>query len=175
MRRAQALALAAVLAALGMAGKASAQTVAVLAAESVDPPAGEATEAVVSGLMDRLFDSGLIATSERTRQVERADWRLEPRSLGDAREGSVDYLACVYVAYAPSTLRPGLPRPLGLELRLYRVADGGLAAEASLPPFAGLDETEEGLSRLLRAFGGEAAEALMNALRQGRPGGSGGV
>lgn len=174
MKGARALVLAAALVSLGAAGKAAAETVAVLAAESPDPAGGEATETLVSGLMDRLFDSGFIATSERTRQVERGEWRLEPRSLIDAREGAVDYLACLYVAYAPSSRRPGAPRPLGLELRLYRAADGGLAAEAGLPPFPERDETSEGLGRLLRSLGGEAADVLIEAVRQGRAGGSGG-
>jgi hypothetical protein len=174
MNRVLRLALALATAALFAAKPLAAQTVAVIVASPPGLAAGRALEELLAGGMDALFESGRIVTNGKAVELGRGDWGLDPRDLRECREGFVDYVAFLYAGFAASELKPGLPRPLSLEFRIYDVHDGAVAAEGSLAPPPGRDESEDGLGRAMRALGREAAVAAFAALSKSRPVGFGG-
>jgi hypothetical protein len=88
---------------------------------------------VQSGFMDYLFDSGFIATSERSARCESGAFRpFEGQDLEDARNGLVDYVVDAMVSFRPSAFRKELWIPVSVSWRVLDVAKSATVGEGSL-------------------------------------------
>ena len=150
--------------ALLLASGGYAKTVAVAPCEDPALPAPGLTSALVEGAMDCLFDSGFVATDASPASLDLASWRGSEPKLAEAREGRVDYLLEIFVAYAPSTSRAKACLPSDLEFVLVRVSDGKriFSGESALPPDS--PETLGKIDEILHGLGIEAAKRAIAAI-----------
>lgn len=141
-----------------------AKTVAVAPCEDPALPAPGLTAALVEGAMDCLFDSGFVATDSSPAALDLAAWRKSEPRLAEAREGRVDYLLEIFVAYAPSAARAKAFLPSALEFVLVRVSDGKkiFSGESALPPDG--PETLGKIDEILHGLGIEAAKRAIAAI-----------
>lgn len=152
--------------ALGLAAAAHAKTVAVLPSEDPGLPAPELTQALVEGAMDGLFDSGLVATGARTAALDFPSWQGKEPDLAEAREGRIDYLLELFVAYAPAASQDKALLPSRLEYVLLRARDGKriLSGSSSLP--ADRPETVAKIADILRGLGSAIARSSVAAIEE---------
>src|SRR5208337_3016884 len=101
---------------------------------------------LVSGSMSGLFDAGYVATNESTARVPRGEWGPRDYGLTGAKEGSVDFVVALYVAWAPSSIHKDVLLPASVEYRLVRVRDGKVLVGGSVPGSADSEDasTHEG-------------------------------
>jgi hypothetical protein len=151
-------------AAIVIASSAYAKTVAVAPCEDPALAAPELTSALVEGAMDGLFDAGLVATDAPTLALDLAAWRKSLPNLAEAKEGRVDYILEVFVAYGPSTIQGKAVLPVALEYSLFRVSDGKrlFAGGSALP--ADSPETLGKINEILHSLGIEAAKRAIAAI-----------
>jgi len=98
------------------------------------PPGGQGSQIgfVVSGCLNALFDAGYIVSDAPVSWIAEADWGGPAYRLSDAREGAVDYVIAVYVAWARSDFHKDAYLADALRYRVIRVADRSMLAEGSV-------------------------------------------
>jgi hypothetical protein len=153
-----------VLAAIVIASSAYAKTVAVAPCEDPALAAPDLTSALVEGAMDGLFDAGLVATDAPTSALGLAAWQKGLPNLAEAKEGRVDYILEIFVAYGPSTSQSKAVLPVALEYALFRVSDGKRFFTGSLPLPADSPETLGKIDEILHGLGIEAAKRAIAAI-----------
>lgn len=141
-----------------------AKTVAVAPCEDPALAAPGLTSALVEGAMDCLFDSGFVATDASPAFLDLSSWRKGEPNLAEAREGRVDYILEIFVAYAPSACSAKAILPSGLEFSLVRVSDGKriFSGESALPPDS--PETLGKIDEILHGLGIEATKRAIAAI-----------
>lgn len=169
------LALMAVLASL--AGGALALTVSVVPSEETayaPPPAGSGSPLgfLVSGCMNRLFDSGYIVTDAEAFREPRSSWlalgavdsgaALAGIALMGAREGFVDYIVALYVDWSASAFRKDTLLPAGIGYSLIRVSDGKILLKGDI---AGSPDSEEASAHFERTASQAGAEAALPCVK----------
>ncbi|HSV56267.1 MAG TPA: hypothetical protein VLH39_04060 [Magnetospirillaceae bacterium] len=116
-------------------GAAEARTVSVVVLEDArGPEAPELSDALLGGCMDRLFESGFIATNQAVGRIEKAEFESRGFGIRSAREGHVDYLALIWVRYMEDPSDPADRLPEFVAWRLIRVRDGAALVEGSSAP-----------------------------------------
>jgi hypothetical protein len=150
--------------ALFIASGGYAKTVAVAPCEDPALPAPGLTSELVEGAMDCLFDSGFVATDASAAFLDLSAWRKSEPRLAEAREGRVDYILEIYVAYAASAAGAKAILPSALEFFLVRVSDGKriFSGESALPPDS--PETLGKIDEILHGLGIEAAKRAIAAI-----------
>lgn len=126
------------------------------------------TEAITTGLMDRLYESGLIATSDsilRGREPSRAD---VVSLLADARAGYVDFVVAVYADYRVSAFKSGLFYPVSFAYFLLDVGRGEIVAEGTIEGASDRDDFEREGVALMKRLGKNIAEVTDRAVSGGK-------
>jgi hypothetical protein len=159
------LALMAVLA--SMASGALALTVSVVPSEETayaPPPAGSGSPLgfLVSGCMNRLFDSGYIVTDAEAFREPRSSWLASGAALTGAREGFVDYIVALYVDWSASAFRKDTLLPAGIGYSLIRVSDGKILLKGDI---AGSPDSEEASAHFERTASQAGAEAALPCVK----------
>jgi hypothetical protein len=150
-----------------MALSAPALTVGLAPAEGKEyapPPEGQGSPMgyLVSGCMSALFEAGHIATDAVVSRVARESWGASEYGLPEAREGRVDYMIALYVAWASSAFHNLSSLPASIDYRLVRVLDGKVVAEGSMP---GPSDSENASAHEARTASLAGASAVGPCLR----------
>lgn len=111
-----------------------AQTVEVLACQNGGDEYSESTESILSGCLDLLFQSGIIATNERPRTLSPEAFADSRLGIDSAAAGYVDFLLSFFVSYGPSTAVAGRSVPLSLAWRVQRISDERILDSGSITP-----------------------------------------
>lgn len=138
-----------------------AQTVEVALVESSLDGAAAATrssELVISGVLEGLFDSGLIATNSRPVPGDRESFRAYVPGAASV-EGLIDYVIVVLAEYGQAT-----PVPECM-YRLVRVRDGKEIARGSAPVVAPVSASGPEIDKACSAVGAAISAACGGVLR----------
>jgi len=151
----------------GSGSPALALTIGVAPAEGpsyAPPPDGSGAPIgyLVSGCMDAIFDSGHIATDAPVTLIRREAWGENDYSLTSAREGLVDYVVALYVAWTPSTFHKDVLLPLSVEYRLVRVSNGEVIVEGKVD---GIVDSEDASQHERRSASIEGALAAAPCIK----------
>lgn len=96
------------------------------------------------GLMDALFESGHIATNNPQTRAFRKPAQdfsgIFEDDYFEAKAGGVEYFILCYLEYQN---RNGVPAPVKIEIKLYRIDPKRLVFEQSFPLGSGSDNSEE--------------------------------
>ncbi|HRY53316.1 MAG TPA: hypothetical protein P5133_07190 [Spirochaetia bacterium] len=128
-------------------------------------------DSVVSGCMGSFFDAGLIATDAACASLRRAEWGGGAEVLGPAREGRVDYVVGIFVAWRPSAFKKDAWIPGSAEYRILRVSDGELAASGRLEGPADSESVAAAAARNAESFGASLGALCLAVFEARIPGG----
>jgi hypothetical protein len=142
-----------------------AQTVEVLAGQNGGGELSESTESIVSGCLDLLFQSGIIATNDRPQELDPQAFADPGRGMDSAAAGYVDILLSFRVSYGPSTAMAGRSVPLALDWRVLRVSDRKVLGTGSLAPALDSPMDQKKFDAALRTLGSDLGKACLPILR----------
>lgn len=145
------------------------QTVEVLAGQNGGGEYSDQTESILSGCLDFLFQSGIIATNDRPRDLGQADFEDNRYGMSSATEGYVDYLLSFLVSYGPSTAMAGRSIPLAMVWRVLRVSDNSVQAGGTLSPGLDIAMDQKKYEAGLRALGSELGRTCLSSLKGVKP------
>lgn len=138
-----------------------AQTVEILAGQNGGAEYSEETESILSGCLDYLFQSGIIATNERPRELSPEAFADTSLGAKTAAEGYVDFLLSFLVTYGPSTTTTGRPVPLTIVWRVLRVSDNRVLGSGSFSPDLDKVMDQKKFDAGLWALGSDLARAFL--------------
>lgn len=142
-----------------------AQTVEVLAGQNGGGEFSDSTESIVSGCLELLFQSGIIATNDRPEALSPEAFADSGRGMDSAAAGYVDFLLSFLVSYGPSTTMSGRYIPLALDWRVLRVSDRRVLGSGSLAPALDSPMDQKKFDAGLRILGSDLGKACLPILR----------
>lgn len=162
---------------LATLGAAAALTVSVCPAEGdvaaaerdVAPP----LESLVSGCLDSLFDSGLIATTAPSAVLDPARWQDSTYGIAGAKEGFIDFVFTFYVTWRSSAIKKHVWLVATCSYRLIRIADGATVASGAIDSEPDSPEAAADPEQGARSEGVLLGNACVQWLRKSSNGGEG--
>jgi len=130
------------------------------------PPDGRGSPLtlLVSGCMGAFFDSGYIVTDSSARFELRGSWGSSRYALEEAREGQVDFVIDMFVAWATSAYDKEVALPASADYRLVRVSDGKVLAEGSIEGIMDSLDSAAHEGAMAALMGTKIAEPSLKAL-----------
>ncbi len=142
-----------------------AQTIEVLAGQNGGSELSDSTESIISGCLDFLFQSGVIATNDRPAELSPEAFADPGRGMESAASGLVDFIFSFRVSYGPSTSLVGRSVPLAMDWRVLRVSDRRVLGEGSLAPALDLPMDQKKFDAGLRSLGSDLGKTCLSILR----------
>jgi hypothetical protein len=155
---------------LSLALQAAALTVSVAPAEGKDyapPPDGTGSplEFLVSGCMGTFFDSGWIVTDSAAYRGSREAWSPKDYAMAEAKDGMVDFIIALYVAWAPSAFHKGILLPASVAYSIVRVADGKTVVEGEVKGSSDSEDAAAHFDEVASRVGAQVAQACAKPLK----------
>lgn len=139
-------------------------TLSIEAVEDGLVPAGATVESLAVAAADAFFEAGIIVTGTRPVKAAEASWTSLLPAFGVAREGLVDYILVLFLAWRPVAQVSAGSSPIrATRWRLWASVDGTLLAEGILAPEKLAASTPVERDRALRVLGADIARSILAA------------
>ena len=127
----------------------------------------------IAGRVANLFNfhGANYVTDAACASLRRADWGGGTEVLGPARDGRVDYVVGIFVAWKPSAFKKDAWIPGSAEYRILRVSDGELAASGRLEGPADSEPVAAAAARNAESFGASLGARCLAVFEARIPGG----